>query len=621
MSRDDTLEALARAYGIVPSYVNEQGESIVIPLERKEQLLKLMGVATEPGEIDTSLRNAPEPPPAPENVAVDKSGFWPRWLVDSRVWGLTCQLYSLRSARNWGIGDFEDLARLAEIAARHGADFIGLSPLHALFVADPDRFSPYAPSSRIFLNPLFIAPDRLPWADGLFAANEAELGALRRTKLVDYRNVYAVKLRALKAVFDRFQETASPAERESFAAYRAEQGEPLLQHAIYEALSEHFVAQGGHVAWSTWPEEYRDPANVAVRDFARAQKNRIAFHIWLQWIAGRQLAEAQARAKAAGMRIGLYLDLAVGVSPDGSRAWINGKSIARQARIGAPPDALGPEGQDWGLVPFSPRGLAEESIEPFRALLRANMRHAGAMRLDHAMGLQRLFWIPEGESARHGAYVRYPFREMLEAVAEESWMFRCIVIGEDLGTLPPGFTDTIVRAGLLSYQVLYFTRHDGHLLPPHAYRREALACVSTHDLPTLKGWWTGSDINCRAEAGRCTREEAGAQLMARDGERRALLRALAEAGLTSLDPEGPLPEVMPDDLLVAAHRFVARTPSRLFAVQIEDALGQTEQANLPGTTGEHPNWRRKIGVPIEELEDQSLFRSLTGALAEERPKA
>lgn len=613
---DRKIEELARRFGIAEGYVSEKGEWVVTPAETKAKVLEAMGVPIGgPGETS----DAGELPRHEDIASLSATAYWPPFLVDHRSWGIAVQLYALRSERNWGIGDFEDLARLAEIAAAFGADFVGVSPLHALFLADPARISPYSPSSRTFIDPLFIAPDRIAGFEKLSERREfaAECKALRETELIDYPAVHRLKLRALEALFDRFLKTEDAPAKEAFVRYRREQGGPLWVHAVYEALAEHFVAEGGSVAWQTWPPDYRAPDNDAVREFARKAKRRVEFHMWLQWIAGRQLTEAQRRTKAAGMRIGLYLDLAVGISPDGSHSWFNGPAVAHQARIGCPPDPFSAEGQDWGLVPFSPVGLVEERLEPFRAVLRASMRYAGALRIDHAMGLQRLYWIPEGSTARDGAYVGYPFREMLEGVAEESWIHRTIVIGEDLGTVPPGFSDTMVRAGLLSYQVLYFTADERGLLPPEAYRREALVCVATHDLPTLKGWWAGRDIDWRVEAGRATEPEAETQRVERARDRTALLKALADAGLPI--PEAPAEE-MPDEVLVAVHRFLARTPCRLFSVQLDDALGAREQANLPGTVDEHPNWRRKTPVEIEALGAHPLFRAVTAAIAAERPR-
>lgn len=619
------LEELAERYGIAPGYVSEKGDWVTTPPEAKAKVLAALGVkASTPDEIDASLKAAPAAASGDVNVTVPQSAFWPSFLVDQRVWGLAAQIYGLRSERNWGIGDFEDLARLAESAAKLGADFIGVSPLHALFLADPSRISPYSPSSRVFLNPLYIAPDRVPGFDDLpeHDALLASLPALRDTELVDYDALHPLKLRALEALYRHFTANAPKEEQDAFVRYRREQGESLANHALYEALSEMIVTRGGSVAWSTWPEDYRQPEGLAVRDFARGARRRIEFHAWLQWIADKQLADAQVRATTAGMRVGLYLDIAVGISPDGSRAWSGGPAIALHARIGCPPDPFSANGQDWGLVPFSSPGLAAERFEPFRALLRAGMRHAGAIRLDHAMGLQRLYWIPEGDSARDGAYLRYPFRQLLEAVAEESWVSRCIVIAEDLGTVPPGFTDTIVRAGLLSYQVLYFAQDGGVFRQPHAFRREALVCASTHDLPTLKGWWTGNDIAWRVRASRCTKTDAENQSYDRKSDKRLFLQALAQALLLPGDVETALKQkTMSDDRLLAAHRFLARTPCRLLAVQLDDALGQIEQANVPGTIREHPNWQRKMAVTIEALDAHPLFRAVTEAVAAERPRS
>ena len=611
----DRIDELAKRFGIADGYISEQGDWIATPDATKAKVLEAMGVPLDGGG------ETPKPARMEDIAGLSASAFWPQFLVEHRAWGFAVQAYALRSARNWGIGDFEDLARLAEYSATLGADFIGVSPLHALFLADPSRISPYSPSSRSFLNPLLIAPDRVPGFAELnrpiFAARCAEL---RQTEFVDYEGVASVKIPILEELFARFLKNGSPDAKDAFERYCYEQGKALEIHALYEALSEHMAAKGHGVAWMTWPEVYRDATNIAVRDFARAAKTRIAFHAWLQWTAETQLTDAQARARAAGMRIGLYLDLAVGNSPDGSACWQNGPAMARSARIGCPPDPFSAQGQDWGLVPFSPVGLAEERFEPFQTMLRANMKHAGALRIDHAMGLQRLYWIPEGNTAVDGAYVAYPFRELLEGIAHESWLSQTVIIGEDLGTVPPGFTDTMVRAGLLSYQVFYFSEEGEVWRPPHAYRREATVCASTHDLPTLRGWWICNDIDWRVKSGRSTEAEATIQRRNREQDRKRLLDALMGAQALPPDPAYGEADEMPDDVVVAVHRFLAATPCRLLAVQIDDALGAVEQANLPGTVDEHPNWRRKIRVPIEELNQQPLLRAIADAVAADRPR-
>ena len=612
----DRIDDLAKRFGIADGYVSEQGDWVTTPDETKAKVLGAMGVPLD------SKGAVPALPPKEDIAGLSASAYWPHFLVDHRAWGFSAQIYALRSGRNWGIGDFEDLAQLAERSAKLGADFIGVSPLHALFIAEPSRIGPYSPSSRSFFNPLLIAPDRVPgFADLARKELAAKCQALRETTLIDYDCVAAAKVPILEELFAYFLKTGERGAKEAFAHYGYERGATLKAHTLFEALSEHMVAHGHNAAWSTWPEAYQDPKNIAVRDFARAAKPRIAFHAWLQWTAETQIADAQARARAAGMRIGLYLDLAVGISPDGSACWQGGHAIAPHARIGCPPDPFSALGQDWGLVPYSPVGLAEQHLEPFRAVLRANMQHTGALRIDHAMGLERLYWIPEGNTAKDGAYVAYPFRELLESVSEESWSSETIVIGEDLGTVPPGFTDTMVRAGLLSYQVFYFSEREGTFMPPHAYRREAMVCASTHDLPTLRGWWSSNDINWRVTCGRATETEAVIQRQNRERDRRRMLDALVGAGALDPSPDYAKAEEMPDAVIVAVHRFLAATPCRLLSVQIDDALGVREQANLPGTIDEHPNWRRKIAHPIEALSDQPLFGAVAKAIAAERPRS
>lgn len=614
---DLRLEDLAKRFGIADGYVSEQGDWVATPPETKAKVLQAMGVP-----VDDPDAKLPEAPAIEDMAGLTESAYWPPFLVEQRAWGLSVQAYALRSSRNWGIGDFEDLAQAAEFAARLGADFVGVSPLHALFMAEPSRISPYSPSNRGLLNPMLIAPDKVPGFSSLpdRAELEAALPRLRDTELIDYAGVHQVKLRALEALFAHFIANANAEAKAAFESFCRARGKMLEGHALFEALSERFMAEGRNAAWCTWPLAYQDPGNIAVRDFARAAKYRIAFHVWLQWVADSQLANARERAKAAGMRIGLYLDLAVGISPDGSRSWMGGPAIAHNARIGCPPDPFSAAGQDWGLVPFSPVGLDEERFEPFRSVLRSNMHYGGALRIDHAMGLQRLYWIPEGNTAIDGAYVSYPLRELMAGIVEESWISETIIIGEDLGTVPPGFTDAMVRAGLLSYQVSYFSEDDGTWRPPHAYRREAMVCASTHDLPTLKGWWASRDVDWRVSCGLATEAQAAAQRQDRLRDRGRLLDALVDAEALAPETVEADAKQMPDDVLVAVHGFLASTPCRLLAVQLDDALGLVEQANLPGTVDEHPNWRRKSPVALEDLGQHALFRSVIGAVTAERPK-
>lgn len=628
----EALDRLAQAYGVEPSYISERGETCFASDATKRGILSAMGIAAETEEqIAASLASAPAPAPhySHGDGASTAPCFMPAWLDGGRIWGITCQVYGLRSGRNAGIGDFEDLARLAEIAAHAGADFLGVNPLHALFYADASRYSPYAPSSRLFLNPFYIAVDRLPVARAGSEASSAR--AARATALVDYAHVARIKRHALDEAYVAFRTRGArrgDADMRAFQRFCAKRGRTLQKFALYEALAEALVARGYHSGWHTWPASYRHCDSHAVRRFERENEARIAFHKWLQWVAEVQLGRAQERARAAGMRIGLYLDLAVGVAPDGADTWSQPGVVVDGARIGCPPDMFNDKGQDWGLAPFSPAALEARDLEPFTAMLRELMRCAGAVRIDHAMGLTRLYWIPRDTRATEGAYVRFPMRDMLRHLALVSRQYDTVVIGEDLGTVPPGFRETMSDAEIQGYRVLYFEREaDGAFRPPHAYAPRTLACLSTHDLPTLKGWWRGNDIDERERSGISSPEQAANMRTERTRDRGLLLTALNSAGLLSGEFEpvlagtSPFPPDLPDDLCVAAHALLARAASRLVAVQIEDTVGMVDQANVPGTVNEHPNWRRKLPIDLEEIADTALFKDIARALGQERPRS
>jgi 4-alpha-glucanotransferase len=362
---ESTLDRLAEAHGVALSYVDEAGKTQIVSDSTKRGVLAALGVSTD----DASLVDVPPPnrlsrARASSSVAVEEArAFIPTWLEHGRAWGVNCQLYALRSDRNWGLGDFEDLARLAVLVARHGADFLGVNPLHALFLGEPTRFSPYSPSSRRFLNPLYIAVDML---SGVSRPDAARMAALRHAELVNYAEVSALKRAALDEAFCEFRQThlgKSTAEDQAFQAYRNECGESLAEFALFEALSEHISGQGGSAGWHDWPTNYKDRSGAAVGDFRRQHEDRVRFHEWLQWTASRQLSRAHDRAIAAGMRIGLYLDLAVGVAPDGADTWCAPDIVLAGARIGAPPDAFNAQGQNWGLAPLSP--LPDPPAQPF----------------------------------------------------------------------------------------------------------------------------------------------------------------------------------------------------------------------------------------------------------------
>ncbi|HVZ43744.1 MAG TPA: malto-oligosyltrehalose synthase [Ramlibacter sp.] len=545
-----------------------------------------------------------------------------------RWWGCTVQLYALRSSRNWGIGDFGDLRRLVDTAARQGASFIGLSPLHALFPHNPGSASPYSPSSRTAFNPIYLDVQTL----AEFASSprvgerlqsesfQERLRALRECELVDYAGAAAAKEEILRLLWRDFALRADDPRVAQFDAYVRERENTTGRHALFEALQAHLWSADPSVwGWPAWPEEYRDPDGQAVREFAREHADEVRFRFWLQWLTERQLESVQRYARSRGMGIGLYCDLAVGVNGGGSDTWVHTDVFALGMHAGAPPDALNVLGQDWGLPPWNPRRLKAARYQPFIDMLRANMRHCGALRLDHAMALMRLFWTgPQG-----GTYVSYPLADLMGILALESHRHRCMVIGEDLGTVAPRMREAMRERRMLSYRPLLFERSDdGGFKPPAQWQPQALAVVSTHDLPTLRGFWLGEDIELAAALSLypddATRER---QVLQRAQDRAHLLIALERE---SLLPEGMTvqPTSMPDAtpaFVEAVYAYLARTPSWLVGVQLEDLTGQVLHVNVPGTTEDRfPNWRRKLAVSVGELASEPRWARVAAVLKRER---
>ncbi len=573
----------ARRAGIEPERPNAQGGLEPVGRAAIEHLLDVLG------------------PRQPHRTPATGRCHVPAGLQDRKAWGISLQLYELRSHRNWGIGDFADLARMCELAADAGADFIGLNPLHALFTADPGRRSPFAPCSRLFLNPLYIAVDLVDPDAG--AACAADLEQLRCEDFVDYGRVARVKMDALRAIHRRLPEGTG------LEDFRRQGGAALRRHGIFEALSHAMVAQGHGAGWTDWPEPLRRGDGEAVEAFARDHADEVAFHVWLQWQADRQLGAAATRAREAGMRIGLYLDLAVGEAPDGSAVWSDPDAYLRRTTIGAPPDMFTHEGQDWGLAPLSPGRLEETGARAVEDLARALMRHAGALRIDHAMALQHLFLVPEGRSPRDGAYVEYPTGLMIDAIARASRERGSVVIGEDLGVVPEGFRDTMEGANIFSYRPLYFEQDEAGFRPPRAYPELSLSCLSTHDLPTLVGWWEGRDVELRVTHGLIDPSQAQAHRETRALERRMLAKLLGLGGV----------EGSPAELAVAAHRFLAATGSLLSAVRLADMVGEGDPTNLPGTSDSYPNWARRLRPDIEELAQTDLWRAIVEGMTHRPP--
>jgi len=553
---------------------------------------------------------------------------------EGRTWGATVQLYGVRSERNWGIGDFTDLATLSEQWGARGAGIVGVNPLHALFPDQPWHASPYSPSSRMFRNTLYLDVEAIAEfrecaeARALVASStfQGTLAKLREAPLVDYAGVAQAKRTVLEMLYRYFRaHHLEDARADAFRAYLAAGGDALRRHALFEALQEHFHGADPEVwGWPAWPPHYRDPASTAVARFAAEHAERIEYFAYLQWQAELQLAAAADRARVATLSIGIYTDLAVSIDRGGAEAWANQSIYAMGASVGAPPDAFNMRGQDWGLPPLVPARLAAAGYAPFLATLRATMRHAGALRVDHVMGLARLFWVPAGSEPADGAYVQYPFDDLLGLLALESHRHRCIVIGEDLGTVPDYVRAALQANAILSYRVLIFERDAaGEFKAPAAYPPEALATTGTHDLPTLAGWWSGADIDLRAANGLiATDADRDAQVRERTSDRIRMLAALRRAGLlmSPVATHAPADRSMESELARAIQSYLAATPSRLQVIQLEDVVGVQDQANLPGTTDAYPNWRWKLPLPLERWPHDARFDALARTLATERPR-
>lgn len=509
-----------------------------------------------------------------------------------RGWLLAVQLYSIRSARNWGIGDFTDLAALLELAAELGADGVGLNPLHALFDDRPADCSPYSPNSRLFLNALYIDVEQIPEFE---AGGEAHRAAarLREGHIVDYKGVSELKGRALRAAFEAFKAHAAKGRREDFDAFRAERAPLLPRFACFEALRHKL-----DLPWWEWPAEWRTPDDAKCAELRRGEHAaEIEFVEFVQWTADRQLRACRDLARDLGMKVGLYLDVAVGVQSAGFDAWNEQTAISRHLSVGAPPDPLNLAGQNWGLAGFNASGLELQSFEPYRQMLRASMRYAGAIRLDHVLGLKRLYLVPHEFAADNGVYVPMPFEALLAATAQESVAHGCIVIGEDLGTVPEGFRDTMAEWGIWSYQVMMFERDDrGAFRGPDRYLPNALVTFNTHDLSTYAGWRSFGDLKIKRSLGIDPGESDDARWHA----------------LTMLDEVLRHHDIHSNDLYAIA-AFLSRTKSRLMAVSLEDLLGVIDQPNIPGTVNEHPNWRQRLPVAIDDIAREIDIEALRDA--------
>ena len=518
----------------------------------------------------------------------------PAALQEQPGWGLAVQLYSVRSRSSWGVGDLADLRRLAEWSARgHGADFVLINPVHAGEAVPPVNPSPYLPTSRRFANPLYLHLEDLPEYAALPAPGRAEVDRLgagvraRSDERIERDPAWTAKLGALELLLAG---PPAPERAALYADYRQRQGAALELFATWSALCE---AHGND--WRDWPAALQDPHDPAVAGFAAAHRDRVEFFARVQWLLDEQLTGVQAAARAAGMALGIVHDVAVGVSPAGADAWAYQDAMATTVTVGAPPDAYSQLGQDWRQPPWRPDRLAATGYAPVRDMFATALRYCGGLRVDHIIGLFRLWWIPRGRPSLEGTYVHYDHEALIGILALEAHRAGAVVIGEDLGNVEPSARDYLHERGLLGTSILWFESDPdlpGRPLPPQRWRPLCLASVTTHDLPPTAGYLAGDHIRLRDELGLLTRS-VDDELAAAQAERTAWTDELVRQGL--LPEPGGLPTT--EQLVPALHRFLTLTPSRLRCVSLTDAVGDRRTQNQPGTTDEYPNWRVPLAGP------------------------
>ena len=563
-------------------------------------------------------------------IVAPESVYQPKLLANGgRMNGLTMHLYSLRSERNWGIGDFTDLLNLMKYAAEKKLDFVGINPLHALFTSKPAFASPYSPSSREWLNPIYLDVEKV----GAFTYNEQlknwlaqpkirqRIAALRITETVTYTAVWACKRDALHMAFNAFeQDTCEAAENEraAFEAFVLEKGKALRGFGLFEALDQYY-SRPGQVGWQSWPSEFHQPDGEAVEKFARSHEREIRFYMWLQWLCAEQLREVNQAAAEYGVKLGIYGDLAVGVARGSADTWLNRQDYCMDLSVGAPPDPLGPTGQNWDLPPLNPSMLKHTGYEKFAHLLRENMRLYGVLRIDHVMALCRLWWVLNGKTADFGAYVHYDAEVMFAILALESRRNRCVIIGEDLGTVPDEARHLLNRYQVFSYKVMYFSKGWNGFQLPEEYPEQAITVISTHDVAPLAGYWTGKDLDTMFKLG--TLPDAAAfqtALDEREHDKADLLDKLKETGCLGADVQ--MPAKADETLLAALHKYGALSRSKLYAVQLENLLGVIDNLNVPGVTEGYPNWAQKMPVSLEDFLQHRLMGGQLAIIDEVRMK-
>ena len=563
-------------------------------------------------------------------IVAPESVYQPKLLANGgRMNGLTMHLYSLRSERNWGIGDFTDLLNLMKYAAEKKLDFVGINPLHALFTSKPAFASPYSPSSREWLNPIYLDVEKV----GAFTYNEQlknwlaqpkirqRIAALRITETVTYTAVWACKRDALHMAFNAFEQDTCEAavnERAAFEAFVLEKGKALQGFGLFEALDQYY-SRPGQVGWQSWPSEFHQPDGEAVEKFACSHEREIRFDMWLQWLCAEQLREVNQAAAEYGVKLGIYGDLAVGVARGSADTWLNRQDYCMDLSVGAPPDPLGPTGQNWDLPPLNPLMLKHTGYEKFAHLLRENMRLYGVLRIDHVMALCRLWWVLNGKTADFGAYVHYDAEVMFAILALESRRNRCVIIGEDLGTVPDEARHLLNRYQVFSYKVMYFSKGWNGFQLPEEYPEQAITVISTHDVAPLAGYWTGKDLDTMFKLG--TLPDAAAfqtALDEREHDKADLLDKLKETGCLGADIQ--MPAKADETLLAALHKYGALSRSKLYAVQLENLLGVIDNLNVPGVTEGYPNWAQKMPVSLEDFLQHRLMGGQLAIIDEVRMK-
>jgi 4-alpha-glucanotransferase len=569
-------------------------------------------------------------------IYAPKTCYSPQEASVNKMWGYTAQLYSLRSNDNWGMGDFTDLFSLIEKSSEQQASAVGLNPLHPLYQNNPDHRSPYSPSSRCFLNPLYIDVTKIPnfelCASAQKKVNNKEfqqnITHAKESKLVDYLAVAKLKYEITELLFEDFYKYRTDTYQEmsvEFTRFKQKHGSDLHDFATFDALYEYFnLADENSYGWSDWPTSFQNQHSDDVSTFKITHAARIDYFCFLQWIAHKQLSAVTQYAVDSSMAIGLYLDLAVGCDGSGFDVWSNKEVYVAGASIGAPPDGMNPLGQNWGLTPINPAELQKQGYQPLVKALRSSMQYAGALRIDHILGLMRQYWVAPGMEANEGVYINFPWDDILRIIALESRRNNCVVIGEDLGNVPDGFSETIQNAGLLSFKVLFFERWESGLFKrPENFPVQSIVTIATHDTATLSGWWQGRDLEWRQQLNLYPNDEAGhADRNARASEREKLISALDDLKVIDMSkaPQQD-PALMNIELSIAVQKYLAQSPSHIQLIPIEDALEIAEQVNIPGTIDQHPNWLQKLPVALEDFLQENSVKQIAQAMNKVRPNS